>query len=334
MTDKNNLGAFDRFRLVAAVLVIAIHTSPLMSVNATCNFLLTRVFARVAVPFFFAMTGYFADFRSAARIGRLAVKTLVMYAAAIVIYLPFGTYSATLRMLLFDGAFYHLWYFPACVTGALIVFALKKLSTVPAFVIAGALYVIGVFGDSYYGLTAGLPPVRAMYDLFSGIFSYTRNGLFFAPLFMLIGSALSERRLRENRFMAGTGLALSLLMMTAEGLLLKDIASAPRDNMIFSLIPATVFLFELLASFRVKPRPRCRKAAMWIYVLHPIAGYWTGVLTERLGIENFSARHSFLNFVLVTALSFAAAFGIETARSACGRFRDARREALGCGRVN
>lgn len=329
MTDKNNLGAFDRFRLVAAVFVIAIHTSPLGSVNETCNFLLTGVFARVAVPFFFAMTGYFADFKSAARLGKLAVKTLAMYAAAIVIYLPFGTYSSTLRMLLFDGAFYHLWYFPACVTGAIIVFALKKLPTVPAFAIAGALYVVGVFGDSYYGLTAGLPPVRAMYDFFSGIFSYTRNGLFFAPLFMLIGSALAKYGLGENRFGAGIGLAVSLALMTVEGVLLRGIAFAPHDNMIFSLIPATIFLFEFLASFKVKPRPRYRKAAMWIYILHPIAGYWIGVLTAQFGIENFSARHSLLNFVLVTVLSFAAAFGTELVRTAFGKLCAAGRGVTG-----
>lgn len=321
MTDENNLGAFDRFRLVAAVLVIAIHTSPLWSVNETCNFLLTGVFARVAVPFFFAMTGYFTDFKSSARIGNLTVKTLAMYAAAIVIYLPFGTYSATLRMLLFEGAFYHLWYFPACVTGALIVFALKRLPTVPAFAIAAALYVIGVFGDSYYVLTEGLPPVRAMYDFFSGIFSYTRNGLFFAPLYILLGNALAKHRLGRNRFGAGIGLAVSLALMTVEGLLLKGIAFATHDNMFFSLIPATIFLFDFLASFKVKPRPCYRKAAMWIYILHPIAGYWIGVLAVRLGIDNFSARYSFMNFVLVTVLSFAAAFGIELARAAFGRLR-------------
>lgn len=334
MTDKNNLGAFDRFRLAAAVLVIAIHTSPFWSVNETCNFLLTSVFARVAVPFFFAMTGYFTDFKSAARIGKLVVKTLAMYAAAIVIYLPFGTYSATLRMLLFDGAFYHLWYFPACVTGALIVFALEKLPAVPAFAVSGALYAVGVFGDSYYGLTAGLPPVRAMYDFFSGIFSYTRNGLFFAPLFMLIGSALSKRELGGNRFAAGTGLVLSLLLMTVECLLLKGIAFAPHDNMFFLLIPAVIFLFDFLASFKAKPRPRYRKAAMWIYILHPIAGYWIGILTTQLGIEDFSARYSFLNFVLVTVLSFAAAFGIELTRAVLERFCGIGRGVMGRRQVN
>lgn len=33
----------DRFRLVAALLVVAIHTSPLLSLGETADFLLTRV---------------------------------------------------------------------------------------------------------------------------------------------------------------------------------------------------------------------------------------------------------------------------------------------------
>ena len=47
------------FRVAAAFLVVAIHTSPLGSYGLTANFILTRVFARVAVPFFFMATGFF-----------------------------------------------------------------------------------------------------------------------------------------------------------------------------------------------------------------------------------------------------------------------------------
>lgn len=43
--------ALDRFRLVAAVLVVAIHTSPLTTWSAAGDFWLTRVLGRVAVPF-------------------------------------------------------------------------------------------------------------------------------------------------------------------------------------------------------------------------------------------------------------------------------------------
>ena len=42
----------DVFRLVAAVLIITIHTSPLVGLSETGDFILTRIVARVAVPCF------------------------------------------------------------------------------------------------------------------------------------------------------------------------------------------------------------------------------------------------------------------------------------------
>ena len=56
MHTKDNYRWLDRFRLIAALLVIAIHTSPLGSVSPEGDFYLTRVFARIAVPFFFMVT--------------------------------------------------------------------------------------------------------------------------------------------------------------------------------------------------------------------------------------------------------------------------------------
>ena len=43
----------DAFRIVAALLVVSIHTAPLSDLSPTADFILTRVVARVAVPFFF-----------------------------------------------------------------------------------------------------------------------------------------------------------------------------------------------------------------------------------------------------------------------------------------
>ena len=49
--------ALDGFRLAAAVLVVTIHTSPLASVSPPGDFWLTRVLARLAVPFFLMVSG-------------------------------------------------------------------------------------------------------------------------------------------------------------------------------------------------------------------------------------------------------------------------------------
>ncbi|MDE5589826.1 MAG: acyltransferase family protein, partial [Acetatifactor sp.] len=145
MNTQKNYGRLDRFRLIAAFLVIAIHTSPLTSFSADADFFFTRVLARAAVPFFFMVTGHFtlsALFtsdntghscpphlqRAAAgrAVKRCLIKLCLLYGAAILLYLPLGIYAGhyrglsiteVMRMLIFDGTFYHLWYFPACILG-------------------------------------------------------------------------------------------------------------------------------------------------------------------------------------------------------------------------
>ena len=44
---------------------------------------------------------------------------------------------------------------------------------------------IGVFGDSYYGLIENVPLLRSLYTGIFYISSYTRNGIFFAPIYIV-----------------------------------------------------------------------------------------------------------------------------------------------------
>ena len=58
--DKNkSYAGIDFFRVIAALLIISIHTSPLASFSQMGDFILTRIVARVAVPFFFMTSGFF-----------------------------------------------------------------------------------------------------------------------------------------------------------------------------------------------------------------------------------------------------------------------------------
>ena len=56
MDSQHPTGGIDRFRIVAALLIVAIHIPPLTGVP---DFILSHVLARVAVPFFLMTTGYF-----------------------------------------------------------------------------------------------------------------------------------------------------------------------------------------------------------------------------------------------------------------------------------
>ena len=51
MTEKRIYPGVNCFKLMAALFVIIIHTSPLTSFSAEADFVLTRILARTAVPF-------------------------------------------------------------------------------------------------------------------------------------------------------------------------------------------------------------------------------------------------------------------------------------------
>ena len=96
-------GSLDYFRMVAALLVIAIHTSPLASCSAQADFILTRIIARVAVPFFLMITGrlllpqyIFGKSMDNRPFVQFVRKTLCLYAAAIGIFLPVNLYAGQL----------------------------------------------------------------------------------------------------------------------------------------------------------------------------------------------------------------------------------------------
>lgn len=55
--NKGYVG-IDYFRVIAAFLIVAIHTSPFASFSETGDFIFTRIIARVAVPFFFMTSGF------------------------------------------------------------------------------------------------------------------------------------------------------------------------------------------------------------------------------------------------------------------------------------
>ena len=109
MTPQARRPALDRFRLLAAVLVVCIHTGPLSSVSPSWDFWLTRVLARTAVPFFFMVSGYFLAQNEWKNTGRFLKKAILVYLAAITLYLPLNLYNGGYgplewaKKLLFDG---------------------------------------------------------------------------------------------------------------------------------------------------------------------------------------------------------------------------------------
>ena len=301
--------ALDRFRLAAAVLVVAIHTGPLASFAPGWDLWLTRGLARVAVPFFFMVTGYFLAKGNWQGTGRAFRRLLALYLAAVVLYLPLNLYAGSLpgwRELLYTGTFYHLWYFPAVLLGLWVARGLAALGPRAGLALAGGLYLLGLGGDSWYGLTAALPPLRRFYDgLLALLGGYTRGGLFFAPLFLLLGAAFVRRPPRRG--CAGLALA-GLAGLTAECLALHALGWPRHDSMYLSLPPAMAGIFGLLLARNAGQDKPVRRVSMLLYLLHPWGIVAVRGLARLLGARALLVDNSLVHFAAVLAGSLAAAW--------------------------
>ena len=344
LKSKTSLyGGLDRFRTAASLLVIAIHTSPLASLNESADFFLTRILARIAVPFFLMVTGQFvladlffpsSENSALGNLRRFLKKTALLYGLAILLYLPLGIYAghfqgltvgAFLRMLIFDGTFYHLWYFPACILGTALVWLFSRFMSLKSVtVLSAVLYVLGLMGDSYYGLAQKVPGLETVYDFGFQIFSYTRNGIFLAPLFLILGvwAAKGEQKSAENvssrLFPCLAGLALSFGIMTAEAFLLRHFQLQRHDSMYLALVPVMILLYQCLLKWKAVSSRFFRSAAAWIYLLHPAWIVAVRGLGKISGQTSLLVDNSLVHYLAVAALSagsgFCAAYCLEKLR--------------------
>ncbi len=321
MSKRNAYPGIDVFRMIAALLVVAIHTSPLSSASAVGDFLLTRVTARVAVPFFFMASGFFLLRRYNKNADRLIafVKHVArLYLLAIALYLPLNLYAGYFRGenllttlvkdLLFDGTFYHLWYLPAALIGAALSWWLvKRRGFGPAITASALLYVIGLLGDSYFGLARKVPALQGFYGALFEVVDYTRNGIFFAPLFLILGGWLADRERRLPLGVSLAGLAFSFALMLAEGLALNALGWPRHDSMYLSLPLCVIFLFSALLSFRGRRIPLLRDTALLLYLLHPMGIVAVRFAARRLDRWTLLVENSAMHFLCVALVSLIAA---------------------------
>lgn len=279
--------SWDAFKWLAAFLVVAIHTSPLESIWPYGDFLLTRIAARLAVPFFFMLTGYFT-----VQVKKTEKKLFLLYLGVTCLYLPVQIYKymggetftagRILKDIFFDGTFYHLWYLPACMLGLALMTLLLKCGKENAVAISILLYVIGLLGDSYFGLVRLSPILSKVYDGMFTCFSYTRNGIFMAPLFLILGRLFreQEKKGKQNKEKELILFLCSFVLMIQEALLLHDTDWQKHDSMYLFLPLCSYHLFAFLrcVNERALPSERSGKRAdslwlkgpMYIYFLHPL----------------------------------------------------------------
>lgn len=205
----------DILRLIAITAVIAIHTKPFEQPLATHNDIYTYLyyvinqFARFAVPFFFAISGYFFGLKIRAGHDALltanvmAKKVIIIFLAWSFIYLlPYNISSIyelgflgpikisywnvvdlinSTSLILWQGTKIHLWFLIGLLCAVYIsAFFIHKQQVAVLLIVSIMLYIFGMLAKSYSASPIG---IEIDFD--------TRNGPFFSLLLFTSGYLLS-----------------------------------------------------------------------------------------------------------------------------------------------
>ena len=312
MEEKRKFPGVERFLLIATVLIIAMHTAPFSSVNRSLDFVLVRIVARIAIPICFMLIGYFIANGYISM--RACIKKLgIWYIVANICYLPIMCYTgyfkegySTVKLIkdfLVNGTVYHLWVFPACILGLGIVALLKRMNKPELLLyIIGLLYLIGMLGDSYYRAVLVNPQLDRFYQLLFRIFEYTRNGLFYAPVFLYLGMNVGKKKW-ITPYWSLICFLVSLALMIVEGTILHALSMQRNDTMYFFLVPCVYFLFEGMIQDRRPTRLNDRICAELIYLINPMVIVMVRFFAKMVHMEQWMIENSILYFLTVTVVS-------------------------------
>lgn len=316
----------DLAKLVCALLVIVIHTAPLENISTLGHFYLGNVVTRVAVPLFFAMSGFlffgkldYAEGRIAqtranlSRLIRSTRKNILLYVIWSVLYLTvtlpdwyaagWWGWAAVMDWLfsfLFSGSYYHLWYLLALILAVPALYLL--LTVVPVSRIglaASVLWAMECLVYSYAWIGADQVSLVAF---ISGRMPIIFDALLRALPLIAVGAILSQRQIKAPRTTACIG-AFLLCAVEASALYFFT-PNESSFSYLFSTPLMVWFVLGGLITWKQLPlssrQQFClRDMSLSIYCIHPMVCQLCKHLSVPSGIPFWMA---------VTAISVATAY--------------------------
>lgn len=331
---SSRYAGLDALKCLCALMIVFLHCPYSGALN-----LLTVPPARMGVPVFFMITGYFFELKwPRERIGKQLFKAILMYLAGFVLYaaslrnyclsigVTLGEYlspahgftdlSTALRlMLLYNESplpnAQHLWYLSALVYALLLLWLFRRLAgergMLLLYLATPVLLLISVVFSNYATLVTGY--IFRPYE--------TRNFLFCAIPYMGLGSLIRTRqesllRLFSRRMLLTLFLAFSLLSCAEEAFL-----SAVRRTTAMDFYFATPFqaffgfLFflspsQMLLPFLALPARIGRFHSAAIYLLHLISIQYASRLMGKLRLTSlYNAFCPLIVFFFTLFLSMA-----------------------------
>ena len=303
VTKKINL---DHVRLILSFFIIAIHTYPLSFLGDFQDYLFTRIIFRIAVPLYLMITGYYILKKSLKQkevLINYLKKISTIYLSSIIIYSlflikNFSNWQVFLRDIFFTGPFYHLWYFPALILGIITTYyIIKYIPEKYQIIICAILYFIGILGDNYYGFLHTAEIFTSFYKFVANITGYTRNFLFYVPIFLMLGYKISKEEKSIEKRANIIYIIKFLILMILEGTLIYRYSTPLHTSMYFALPFLSYFIFKYLITYLNKETNKnIREASTIIYIIHP----WFIIILTKINI----IKNSLVFYLIICLFSY------------------------------
>ena len=292
--------ALDIFRIIATLMVLAIHTAPLMDISMCMNYYLTNVLCRLAVPFFMMTSAYFINLRSDfnnLNLKKHLVKLVKIYILASLLYLPLlilkEDISVIIKKFICNGTFYHLWYFPSAILSCLMSsFLIKRFSHSRALLISYIFYTIGLLIEKH-----------VCFDFYFSIFDYAHNGIFYGTIFYVMGDYIAfnkKKILKEDNKLK---FILSFILLLIESCIYRNMLKTDYSSMTFILPLCAYYLFSYLCKYNSHRLKGCPVLCLAVYIAHPLIFVFLNHYFRELNSFLFFIIEAIISFVLGIAIS-------------------------------
>ena len=318
--QRKNLDSADVLKFILSILIVATHTSLL-------DGYITPV-ARLAVPAFFMISGYFFFSRintcSSRAEQKLYLKksirhNLLLYLFWFVVLIPLTLYVRGYHTMGVLGGLWHLvrdfcfgstfqssWYITALITGFTIVLFLSYRLPQSALVIIGVIcYIPSLLSSNYEFLISSSETLTALSDSLSQVFLLPCRNFSVGILYIAIGKYLAEKSYegKTKRYTITFLLAFSALI--AEYLLLRHSGVKIEDSDCYIALPfAAYYLCKVFLTLDIscKFSQILRKISTVSYCAHMAVFMVVGKMFKIFSIPDW---RNVLVFTLTLLLTWA-----------------------------
>ena len=258
----------DILKIVLAFFVVFLHMNFLKDSYPTISYVMVNGLFRIAVPVFLVITGfYFLHIDHLKKLKKWLFRTFLLYAIWMLIYISYWKDDEQIILTVVFG-YHHLWYLIGTFFSGVILFLLRKQSSLLLIFLSIFLFAVGyavqILGNLHY-FEKEQDSVLNMYLLY-------RNFLFVCFPFLTIGFLISKHHTALSEYgQTSILLILAVCCVISEGFVNYFWISSESTDILFSLIFTCPLVFLFFKNLYIKTNSKIlANLSTAIYVVHPL----------------------------------------------------------------